>query len=123
MHLLLRLLRVAGCWLNWKRMVLLKDLVLGHQLIMCGQHLVNGLSFWRWISSWRRWWRRSRVATEGQLSGYMVRSESSRCRGVIKLDRGRGRRSQRGWRNVLGAGGVGKRACILTATMYFTWTA
>lgn len=42
MHLLLR---VVSCWLNWKRVVLLKDLVLGHQLITCGQHLVNGLSF------------------------------------------------------------------------------
>ncbi len=119
MHLLLR---VASCWLNWKRVVLLKDLVLGHQLITCGQHLVNGLSFWGWVSSWWRWRRRSRVPTEGQLSGCMVRGESSRWRGVIKLDGGWGRRSQRGWRNVFWAGRVGKRAGILTATMYFAWT-
>lgn len=62
------------------------------------------------------------MSTEGHLSGCVVRGESSRWRGVIELDRWRGRRSERRWRNVLGAGGVGERAGILTATMHFAWT-
>lgn len=63
------------------------------------------------------------MATDGQLSRCVVRGESSRCRLVIELDRGRGRRSQRVWRNVLRAGGVGERAGIIAATMHFAWTA
>lgn len=63
------------------------------------------------------------MTTECQLSRCMLGGESSRWRGVIELDRGRGRRSQRGWRNVLRARGVGERAGILTTTMHFTWTA
>ncbi len=79
-----------------------EDLVLGHQLIMCGQHLVNGLGlFGGGLALGGGGGGGPGWATEGQLSGCMVRVNPAGGGGVINWTGGGGGGVRGGWRNVL----------------------